>query len=156
MVEHMKETTRSTWEIMAYIQKARGAELLADMLDVSVTQVRRYSRNPKMNFADPATPNPLDKALDILEELSDLEREDMILSFLNMLACKYGFFISKDKPIQPDKKTLELEILDDHPILVEWHEAMLRGEPLHVIRTGLETVNNENMQTYIKYAERSR
>ena len=152
----MKETTRATWEIMAFIQKAKGAELLADMLDVSVTQVRRYSRNPKMNFADPASPNPLDKTLDIIEELSDLEREDMILSFLNMIACRHGFYVSKDVPVKPDKKTLELEILDDHPILVEWHEAMLNKEPLHVIRTGLEKVNNEKMQTYIKYTERLR
>lgn len=151
-----KTEIRETWEIMAFIQKHRGAALVGDILDVSETQVRRFSRNPKMNYSDPAAPNPFDWVIGLMDEIHDLGKEEILLAALNMMACRYGYFVSKDRHITPDKPTLELEILDDHPRLVEWHENMLQGKPLHLIRQGLETVNGENMQTYIKYMETQR
>lgn len=93
---------------------------------------------------------------EIMDEIHDLGKEEILLAALSMMACRYGYFVSKDRHIAPDKPSLELEILDDHPALVEWHGDMINGEPLHIVRAGLEVVNNENMQTYIKYAERGR
>lgn len=108
-----KTEIRDTWEIMAFIQKHRGAALVGDILDVSETQVRRFSRNPKMNYSDPSAPNPFDWVIRLMDEIHDLGKEEVLLAALNMMACRYGYLVS-----------LELESLDDDPTLVEWHENM--------------------------------
>lgn len=88
---------------MAFIQKHRGAALVGDILNVSETQVRRFSRNPKMNYADPSAPNPFDWVIGLMDEIHDLGKEEMLLSALNMMACRYGCFVAKDHLIAPEQ-----------------------------------------------------
>ena len=73
-----KTEISDTWEIMAFIQKHRGAALVGDILNVSETQVRRFSRNHKMNYADPSAPNPFDWVIGLMDEIHDLGKEFFI------------------------------------------------------------------------------
>lgn len=149
-----KTEIRDTWEIMAFIQKHRGAALVGDILNVSETQVRRFSRNPKMNYADPSAPNPFDWVIGLMDEIHDLGKEEILLSALNMMACRYGCFVSKDHLIAPDKPTIELELHDYLPKWVDMQQSILNGDPPEKVRFLMGELIDEIRQNYTLYLEK--
>lgn len=70
---------------------------------------------------------------------------------LQYLASQLGYRIVNTNDVQPDKLTLAEECCDDLPPLTAFQQAILNGEPLHVVGEKLHRLTSELEQNFVAY-----
>jgi len=116
------------------------------------SQVYRYAEDPAT--APNPSRNPLDRIKVLFLRLEEVGRVDLALSGLKFLADSLGMrVLPKSAPI-PDKDSMEAELLDDLPHVVNLHTAISEGKSLHEVEILAEKAIRELQEDVVMYKEK--
>ena len=118
-------TPFETWEFYQFVKKAFGATYLNKLFSISSTQIARWCRNPEFEWGDKAAKNPIDRYEIMLQDLVDEGFYDIARLSVARQARIVGCILNNKALPEPDKATLELEILDDTEKQVPFEQALL-------------------------------
>jgi hypothetical protein len=110
-----------TWEFWHFVRKEFGLIFLQKIYQRGHTQLYRWSRNPR--FHADTERNPLDRYEDVLKDLVDAGHLDVARAAVARQARIVGCELRQSGDVVPDQDDWRDEILDDYPMLAQYHEA---------------------------------
>lgn len=120
-----------TWQFFHACKTHLGTETLTKLFQVSLRQVDRWSCDP--DFTESTRKNPVDRYETLLKKLMERGVLDIARAMVDRQARIVGCVL-KTGQAEPDKDTLEHELLDNMPAYAEYQEAARTGQPIQVIR----------------------
>jgi hypothetical protein len=146
------EVPSETWQVFFRARRLLGMAAMLNLFGNSQTQLYRWSRCP-LTTADTER-NPLDRLQVMFREMAAAGDEATVLSALHALAeALPGARVVLDGRSCPDQPTIEGELLDDYPVLVELHAAIRDGRPVRTVRTLAAQVRREIDETVQRYED---
>lgn len=73
---------------------------------------------------------------------------------LRYMAAQMGYRISSTQDIKPSKPVFHEELLDTYEALVEYHRAMLRGDPVEAVDERREVLIRKSQEDFAAYLDR--
>jgi hypothetical protein len=73
---------------------------------------------------------------------------------LSYLANAMGYRISCMREISPDKSSFHEELLDTYEALVEYHRAMIEGQPLDIVIERRETLIRQLKEDFVAFTRK--
>lgn len=145
-----KATPVKTWQLINSFRRILGDQFLNKLYQRGTRQLQRWSADP--NYIGDSERNPLDRIEAVLTRLMDLGRDDIAMTVVARQAQIVGCELSCMNASVPDKDSLVDEILDDHPPLVAFHQAIRNNEPPVTVHELYQAAKREIEETYALYA----
>ncbi len=139
------------WQFFANSAKLLGMGYLTKHFHKNAGYLSKWCADPKWN--QDARPNPLDKIRDMGIELDDIGRTDVALIAINALAESIGFEAQPLNEPTPDRDDIRDEILDDFPVLTEFHQSIRDKKPVAEVRVLLRKLKRELDENVVLYEE---
>lgn len=150
-----RETTTAhteTWQFFSscveIFKPKGGASFVAKIFGVSTRQVQRWSCNP--DFSESAQRNPLDRYETALRTLMEMGRRDVATGGADRQAHVVQCHLSCDEAT-PDKDTLPEELLDDLPVISEFHTSAMNLDDEAVVRELYRKAQTELKKSFQAY-----
>lgn len=110
-----------TWQFWSATRKTLGESYLTKLYKHSTRQLYRWCADP-MTSSD-TSKNPLDRIEHILGSLVEIGREDIARAAVARMARIISCDLTHCGEVQPDKDHWMEELLDDLPMLADFHGA---------------------------------
>ena len=139
----------STWEFFSACVHYLGKSALTALFQKGQRQIERWSADPATS--DSHQRNPLDRYEMLLQQLVDAGQGDISRSAVARQAHIVGCELrEKDLP-EPDKPTVELEIIDDLLLKTRYDEALLDPKATReACRDALDRLIRELKENYVR------
>lgn len=144
---------KKTWEFFSACIYYLGKSTLTSLFQRSERQIERWSADPKTSGT---AKNPVDKYETLLEKLVQENHTDIARSVVSRQAHIVGCDLAPKKLPQPDKETLEYELIDDIPAKAEYDRILM--DPLstrEACKASLDTIIRELTENYVKRCNNS-
>jgi len=73
---------------------------------------------------------------------------------LRHMAAAMGYRVASMREISPDKSTFHEELLDTYQALVDYHKAMMDGQPVDVVAEYREVLVRQLKEDFVAFMER--
>lgn len=110
-------------EVMRAVIKSLGAKHLAGILRKCPAQVYRYAVPPNDNPDTPWSPSIISRLDEVVEDLMNFGDVTTARMVAGRWAHLVGCSLVENTPVRPDRGTIAEEGLDDHEVLVRFHQA---------------------------------
>jgi len=127
-----------------------GASFVAKILGVSTRQVHRWACNP--DFSESSQRTPMDRYETLLRHLLEMGRHDVAMGCADRQAHVVNCHLIINDVI-PDKDSLPEELLDDLPVIAEFHTSAMNLDDEEIVRELFRKAENElkeSFQAYLK------
>ncbi|MBC2741576.1 MAG: hypothetical protein HGJ93_00625 [Desulfosarcina sp.] len=141
-----------SWQFFHACCKQLGISHLQKLFKRSQTQIYRWARDPATGVD--VEKNPIDRLMHLLREMDERGKTDVVVGVLDILVNSVGYDIVRRRDVVPDGETLEDELLDDYPAVVNFHNAIRLCERRNVIQHLCEAAKREIQETYVKAVEK--
>ena len=131
-----------------------GMARLQKLYKKSPTEIYRWAADPRTNGE--IRRNPLDRIQMLLEDLCELGYDDVARAAVSVMAETIGCELADKNGVTPDGATIELECLQDYPLLVEFHGAIQKGRPIEEVRHCHDEAKREIDETMSMYEQRQK
>ncbi len=137
-----------TWEFFSACIHYLGKASLTSLFQRGERQIERWS-------ADPATSgsqkNPLDRYEDLLQKMMDVNERGIAKAIVARQAHITGCELIDKKMPQPDKETVELEIIDDMQVKTVYNDILLNPKATQEeCRNAMEISIRELKENYVR------
>lgn len=149
--ESIINTPCETWEIMSALRHVLGRSAFMQFLGVSAAQMDRYCRNPRCS--EDFDRNPLERLGDVLTNAVIGGGEKHVRQAVDHLLRPLGLRVAPVESGEPDKPTVEEEILDDYSTLNLFASLMRSKEHPSVVRTAKDKLIAEIEETFVRYSQ---
>ncbi|MHC1744858.1 MAG: hypothetical protein AB9873_17775 [Syntrophobacteraceae bacterium] len=139
-----------TWQMWNSFRRVLGDALLQKVYQRGTRQLQRWSADP--DFTAEFERNPMDRYELVLSRLMEIGREDLARAAVSRQAHVVGCELRCIDELNPDRSSITEEILDDHPPLVAFHQAIRNGEDAVVVHQLYQDARREIEETYALYA----
>ena len=113
----------SPWQFYNASIRRLGVPRLSRLYNKGPREVYRWAANPRT--CEDKRNSPLDLIMAHLELLMDMGEEDLARAAVAILARIVECRLEADRPVLPDKASLERECLDDLPAVASYHGTLL-------------------------------
>ncbi len=138
-----------SWQFFSACRRILSDSFLQKTFKRSLREIQRWSADPR--YADDTDRNPMDRYEAVLAQLMELGREDIARAAVTRQAQIVGCELRCVEEVRPDRSSIRDEMLDDHPPLVAFHQAVRDGEdPVEVHRL-YQAALREIEETYALY-----
>lgn len=141
-----------TWQVLNTARRMNGigTQWLLRLLNIaSERQLQRLCADPKTT--ESASPNLIDKYELLLSRLMELGREDVARAAVSRQAFIVGCELRCIEEARPDRDSIAEEMLDDHPPLVAFHQAVRAGADHVEVHRLYQHALREIEETYALY-----
>lgn len=138
-----------THQLWSSFHRVLGDSFLQKLYKVETRQFQRWSADPR--FAESAGANPTDRYEVILSRLMELGREDIARAAVSRQARVVGCELRCLDDVIPDRSDIRDEIIDDHPPIAAFHEAVRNAEDPVVVNDLYRKAMQELRETYTLY-----
>lgn len=140
----------TTWQFFSACKEILGTSEIQKLYKRDTRQIDRWSCDP--DFTVSSQKNPADRIEALLKKLVILGSRDIAVAFVDRLARIVKCRLVEDEQITPDKPDIRDEILDDYPVLTDFHEAIRTGADMAVVRDLERRLITEIQETVAAYA----
>lgn len=134
-----------TFQFFSACRRILGDSWMQQLFKRGLRQLQRFSADPA--FAD-ADRNPIDHYETMLHRLMELGRSDIARAAVARQAHIVGCSLAPLEGGCPDKASLEDELLDDYPVLVDFHQAVRERMDPDLVRSLWEKARRELDETF--------
>ncbi len=138
----------STWEFFSACIHYLGKAALTSLYQRGERQIERWSANPDTSESQR---NPIDRYEVLLKKLMEEGHKDIAQTVVARQADIVGCILTdKDYP-EPDKETLELELIDDLAFKAQYDKVLLNPKSTREeCQDALKKLINELQENYVK------
>ena len=111
-----------SWQFFHTSRRVLGDSFLQKIFHRSLRQIQRWSADP--DFADDTERNPIDRYEVLLSRLMELGREDVARAAVARQAHVVGCELRCLDLVDPSRKSMADECLDDLPALARYHQVL--------------------------------
>lgn len=138
----------NTWQFFSACRRILGDAFLQQLFNRGLRQLQRFSADP--DFAD-IDRNPVDHYEAMLRRLMELGREDVAKAAVARQAHIVGCELQCLDAAHPDEESIEGEMLDDYPVLVDFHAAIRDHMDPDLVRALWSKAKRELDETLASY-----
>jgi hypothetical protein len=139
-----------SWQFFNACRRLLGDSFLQKLFQRSNRQIFRWAADP--DFAADTERNPMDRYEVLLSRLMEIGREDVARAAVTRQALLIGCELRCLEDVQPDKADVRDEILDDHPAILAFHEAIRLSQDPVWVHELYQRAKREIEETYSFYA----
>lgn len=134
-----------TWQFFSACRRILGDSWMQQLFKRGLRQLQRFSADP--DFAD-TDRNPIDHYEAMLRRLMELGRADVAMAAVSRQAHIVGCELLCLEDVYADKASLEDELLDDYPVLVDFHQAVRSRMDPDLVRSLWSKAKRELDETF--------
>ncbi|MHC1727983.1 MAG: hypothetical protein AB9866_18600 [Syntrophobacteraceae bacterium] len=139
-----------SWQFFFACRKILSDSFLTKVFKRSLREIQRWTADP--TYAEDVDRNPVDRYEAVLVRLMELGRSDIARAEASRQAHVVGCELRCTDELKPDRSTITDEILDNHPPLVAFHQAIRNGEDAVVVHQLYQDARREIEETHALYA----
>ncbi|MCP4349624.1 MAG: hypothetical protein GY795_29435 [Desulfobacterales bacterium] len=143
----------STWEFFSACIHYLGKSALTSLYQRGERQIERWSANPATSENQR---NPIDRYEVLLKKLMEEGHKDIAQTVVARQADIVGCVLTDKNYPEPDKETLELEIIDDLTFKAKYDKVLLDSKSTREeCQDALRKLINELEENYVKKCQQS-
>ncbi|MCP4108291.1 MAG: hypothetical protein GY749_22575 [Desulfobacteraceae bacterium] len=143
----------STWEFFSACIHYLGKSALTSLYQRGERQIERWSANPATSENQR---NPIDRYEVLLKKLMEEGHKDIAQTVVARQADIVGCVLTDKNYPEPDKETLELEIIDDLTFKAKYDKVLLDPKSTREeCQDALRKLINELEENYVKKCQQS-
>lgn len=125
------EIPASTWEFFRLARSVLGNSVINRVFGVEKSQIGRWASNPGLENEHQR--NPVDRLRALFEEMIEAGEHAAVMAMISELSRPLGGPVQVCAPVEPERETVQDELLDIHPACTEHAQAIRMGQPVRVV-----------------------